>query len=152
MKHYAHIPAGVVLDVRRSLPRPLVKANGDVCHTPDAVEANGDLAEYGWYVFDSLPSGATDEEQEQPLVVGDVSWSGSAASATHRKTTIPRKQRRQRKLAHGKSLFAAADWTAGPAWSTYKAALRVEMAGLIDDTIAPKDVVWPTLPGDVEIP
>jgi hypothetical protein len=153
VKHYLHVTAGVPDEVRRRLPRTLTTVDGStVCHQPDQVEENGDLHLYGWYVFDSTPATVTDDDRELPLLLSDVSWDGTTASATHRQEPIPRRQRRIARLAELKALWAAADWTSGPAWTTYKNALRTQMAGLIANTIAPKDVVIPPLPGNVEIP
>lgn len=62
-----------------------------------------------------------------------------------------RKQLRQSKLNEGRIMLSEALWREGATWDTWRSDIGIQLQGLMNDTWAPKDVVWPVPPKPLNI-
>jgi hypothetical protein len=61
------------------------------------------------------------------------------------------KQRRQSKLNEGRQMLADGAWRVGVDWDTWRSDISAQLRGLMDDILAPKDVVWRVPPKPLNI-
>lgn len=102
--------------------------------------------------IDPQPTYNEDEESLQQVLALDTQNNQASLTwdiAPHSVET--RKQRRQSKLDEGRKMLADAAWRVGAAWDTWRSDMSIQLQGLMDDTLAPKNVVWPVSPKPLNI-
>ncbi len=162
--HYTRRVDGVFTEIRRSLPRSIVRlSDGAVCWSPDAVEKQGRLHEYGWHVFNPTPATLAAFDEEQPLRLEDVRWDDAtqAPKGKHPKRTPKTLELRRRLFAEGCGLLRQSEWTQANDYvrryplkaatlDAWRHDVRTTVKALKAGTQDPRTVTWDDPPEPIE--
>ena len=172
-KHYTRRVDGKFTELRRSLPLVLhtVEINPDDGlpwrvegrEAVKAIEKQGRLHEYGWYVFNPTPATLAAFDEEQPLRLEDVRWDDAtqAPKGTHPKRTPKTLELRRRLFAEGCELLLQTDRTQtadyvgryplkAATWDAWRHGVRSTVKALKAGTQDPRTVTWDEPPEPIE--